>query len=99
MPTRIYVEGAASRLEGPLLFLRRTFDVGLNDAVEIESGDAPPRLGRVAALDEAFITLEVLESTSGLGLTDIRVRFHGQPLHFEVGPRSEERRVGKECRL
>ena len=28
------VEGAATRLEGPLLFLRRTLDVGLHDAVD-----------------------------------------------------------------
>lgn len=86
MRPRIFVEGAATRLEGPLLFLRRTLDVGLNEAVEIESEHAPPRLGRVAALDEEFITLEVLESTSGLALAEIRVRFHGRPLHFEVGP-------------
>ena len=52
MRPRIYVEGAATRLEGPLLFLRRTLDVGLNDAVEIETDYGPPRLGRVAALDE-----------------------------------------------
>jgi V/A-type H+-transporting ATPase subunit B len=82
----IYVEGAATRLEGPLLFLRRTLDVGLNEAVAIETDAAPPRLGRIAALDEQFVTVEVLESTSGLGLTGMRVRFHGQPLHFDVGP-------------
>ena len=34
------VEGAASRLEGPLLFLRRTLDVGLADAVEVRGSDA-----------------------------------------------------------
>lgn len=86
MRARVFVEGAATRLEGPLLFLRRTLDAGLNEAVEIESEQGPPRLGRVAALDEDIITLEVLESTSGLGLADIRVRFHGRPLHFDVGP-------------
>ena len=86
MRARIFVEGAATRLEGPLLFLRRTLDVGLNEAVEIEGGQGPPRLGRVAALDEEVITLEVLESTSGLGLAEVRVRFHGRPLHFELGP-------------
>ena len=29
-PMRLTVEGAATRLEGPLLFLRRTLDVGLS---------------------------------------------------------------------
>jgi vacuolar-type H+-ATPase subunit B/Vma2 len=48
----------------PLLFLRRTLDVGLHDAVEVHGGDGRSRLGRVAAIDEAFMTIEVLESTA-----------------------------------
>ncbi len=32
------------------------------------------------------MVVEVLESTIGLGLRDIRVRFLGEPLHFAVGP-------------
>ena len=62
------VEGAATRLEGPLLFLRRTLDVGLYDAVEVRGGDGRTRLGRVAAIDDEFMTIEVLESTAGLAL-------------------------------
>ena len=34
---RLTVEGAATRLEGPLLFLQRTLEVGLNDAVEVRA--------------------------------------------------------------
>ncbi len=86
MAAKLYVEGAAVHLEGPLLFLRRTVDVGLNDAVEVEGSDGKARLGRVAALDEERMTIEVLESTSGLSLAETRVRFHGRPLHFDVGP-------------
>ena len=37
------------RLEGPLLFLRRTLDVGLSDAVEVRGTDGRARLGRIAA--------------------------------------------------
>ena len=37
-------------------------------------------------LDEDIVTVEVLESTAGLGLSDTRVRFLGEPLHFAVGP-------------
>jgi V/A-type H+-transporting ATPase subunit B len=83
---RLTVEGAATRLEGPLLFLRRTLDVGLYDAVEVRGGDGRTRLGRVAAIDEAFMTIEVLESTSGLALPDTVVRFFGQPLTFGLAP-------------
>ena len=76
----------AERAEGPLLFLRRTLDVGLNESVEIESADGRVRLGRIAALDEESITLEVLDDTAGLALKGTRVRFLGEPLRFRVGP-------------
>ncbi len=80
------VEGAATRLEGPLLFLRRTLDVGLQDAVEVRGGDGRVRLGRVAAIDTEVLTIEVLESTAGLTLAGTTVRFFGEPLTFGVAP-------------
>jgi len=83
---RLTVEGAATRLEGPLLFLRRTLDVGLYDAVEVTGPDGQARLGRVAALDEELMTIEVLESTSGLTLPGTVVRFFGEPLTFGLAP-------------
>ena len=83
---RLTAEGAATRIEGPLLFLRRTLDVGLNDAVQVVGGDGRTRLGRIAAIDESFMTIEVLESTSGLALSDTVVRFFGEPLTFGLAP-------------
>jgi V/A-type H+-transporting ATPase subunit B len=86
MQPEIYALGAAKRIEGPLLFLKRTVKAGLNDAVEIDDGQGQTRLGYIAALDQDTITIEVMESTRGLALADARVRFHGEPLHFAVGP-------------
>ena len=83
---RLTVEGAATRLEGPLLFLRRTLDVGLHDAVEVRGVDGRTRLGRVAAIDRDVMTIEVLESTSGLNLADTVVRFFGEPMSFSLSP-------------
>jgi V/A-type H+-transporting ATPase subunit B len=83
---RLTAEGAATRLEGPLLFLRRTLDVGLHDAVEVTGTDGQARLGRVAAIDEQFMTIEVLESTSGLSLAGTVVRFLGEPMTFGLSP-------------
>ena len=80
------VERAASRLEGALLFLRRTLDVGLYDAVEVRGADGRARLGRIAAIDEQFMTIEVLEDTAGLSLEGTVVRFQGEALTFGVGP-------------
>ena len=83
---RLTVEGAATRLDGPLLFLRRTLDVGLHDAVEVRGRDGHARLGRIAAIDHEFMTIEVLESTSGLALDGTVVRFFAEPLSFGVSP-------------
>jgi V/A-type H+-transporting ATPase subunit B len=83
---RLTVEGAATRLEGPLLFLKRTLDVGLFDAVEVRGHDGRARLGRIAAIDNDVMTIEVLEATSGLSLADTVVRFFGEPLSFGLGP-------------
>lgn len=83
---RLTAERAATQLAGPLLFLKRTLDVGLGDAVEVAGADRRTRLGRVVALDEDAMTIEVLESTAGLDLEGTVVRFLGEPLQFDVGP-------------
>lgn len=86
MKADIYAEGVATRLEGPLLFLKRTVNAGLNEAVEVEDGKGNVRLGRISTIDDDSMIVEVLESTAGLGLDDTRVRFLGEPLAFSVGP-------------
>lgn len=86
MRADVTATGAVNRIEGPLLFLKRTVNAGLNEAVQVEDDKGRVRLGRIAALDHDTITVEVLESTSGLGIGATRVRFMGEPLHFAVGP-------------
>ncbi len=86
MRAELSVAGAATRVEGPLLFLRRKLPVGLNDSVEVFGADGRGRLGRVAALDDERMVVEVLDSTAGLSLAEARVRLHGAPLRFHVGP-------------
>jgi V/A-type H+-transporting ATPase subunit B len=86
MRAEVCAVDAATGIDGPLLFLKRSVNAGLNDAVEIEDGEGQVRLGRIAALDREVLTVEVLEPTAGLALADTRVRFLGEPLHFGVGP-------------
>ena len=86
MQPRVTVHDAAVRLEGPLLFMHRTLDVGLNEAVNVAGPDGIVKLGRVAALDENLVTIEMLEPASGLGLEGTVVRFLGEPIDFGVGP-------------
>ena len=82
----VSTRGTATRIEGPLLFLKRNLNVGLNEAVEVLDTKGHARLGRIVTLDEDRLIIEVLESTSGLALSNIKVRFLGEPLHFNVGP-------------
>jgi len=82
----LLLEGAVTRIEGPLLFARREARVGLNAAVEVQGEDGVVRLGRVAALDETTMVIEVLQPTAGLGLEGTRLRLRPEPLLLGVGP-------------
>jgi V/A-type H+/Na+-transporting ATPase subunit B len=82
----VTLEGGVRRIEGPLLFLERQVDVGLQSTVEVIDRAGRSRIGRVAALDFDTITVEVLESTLSLGLSDTRIRIEDEPLQFGVGP-------------
>jgi len=86
MRADVTASGTATRIEGPLVFLKRTLDVGLNTAVRVRGADGRDRIGRVAAVSEAELVVEVLESTSGLGLADTTLTALGEPLTFAVGP-------------
>ena len=86
MYAELSVVGTATSIEGPLLFMRRNVDVGLNDAVDVIGRDGKRRLGRISLLDEEHMVVEVLESTEGLSPSTTRVRLHGEPLKFGVGP-------------
>ena len=86
IPVHLSLAGAATRIEGPLLFAHRRVDAGLNEAVEVTGTDGRSRLGRIAALDDKFMTVEVLESTSGLNLPGSTIRFVGEPISFALGP-------------
>jgi len=89
MWAELSTQGSATRIEGPLLFLRRNLEVTLGEAVEVVVDGDPsqrPRVGRVTSVDDETMIVEVLESTQGLGLDTLRVRFLGQPLRFGVGP-------------
>ena len=86
MRSELTVSGVAQRIEGPLLFVRRTIDVGVNEALRITGGDGVTRLGRIATLDDEFMVVEVLESTAGLGVDDTTIGVVGEPISIGLGP-------------
>ena len=86
MQADLLLDDAVTRIEGPLLYARREARVGLNAAVEVVGHDGRARLGRVAALDESSMVIEVLEPSSGLAMSGTRLRLRPEPLLFGVGP-------------
>lgn len=86
MSAEVLLSHAVTGLQGPLLFARREANVGLNEAVEVIGADGRQRIGRIAALDEAAMVIEVLESTTGLDLDSTRIRIHQRPLEMALGP-------------
>ena len=86
MRVEVSLEKSVRRIEGPLLFLERKVDLGLNSFVEVLDRKGRRLVGRVAALDDESAVVEVLESTEGLGVFDTRIRIWNEPLLFGVGP-------------
>jgi len=82
----VTLEHSVQRIQGPLLFLERKAAPGLNSFIEVLDDHGQSRVGRVAALDEQTMVVEVLESALGLGVRDTRVRVWNEPLLFGVGP-------------
>jgi V/A-type H+-transporting ATPase subunit B len=86
MRVEVSLEDSVRRIDGPLLFLERKADLGLNSFVEVLNRNGRGLVGRVAALNDESIVVEVLESTAGLGTHDTRIRIWNEPLLFGVGP-------------
>ena len=86
MRAELTLENCVQRIEGPLIFLERKAELGLNARVEVLGRDGRGRIGRIAAVDDRTFVIEVLESTLGLGVRDTRIRVWNEPLLFGVGP-------------
>ena len=72
-------------IKGPLVFVRNTDAVGLNHRVEVVTGDGEKRLGRVVAIDQDQVVVEVFQGTDGLALGKSGVRFLNEPILLNVG--------------
>lgn len=72
------------RIEGPLVYLRRTHAVGYRELVEIVAPDGEVRLGMVLDTSTDVVVAQVFEGTVGLTMPNTRVRFRGEPLSTGV---------------
>ena len=72
------------KLDGPLVFVRKTHPVGYNELIECIDTQGNTRLGIVLESSCDVVVAQVFEGTSGLTLPETRVRFCAEPLTLSV---------------
>ncbi|MFA6844581.1 MAG: V-type ATP synthase subunit B [Sphaerochaetaceae bacterium] len=74
----------ASRIDGPLVYMRNTHPVGYGELVEVTYTDGTRRAGQVLDTSDDAVVVQVFEGTDGLDLPDTGMRFMGEPLTLGV---------------
>ncbi|MFA7370392.1 MAG: V-type ATP synthase subunit B [Sphaerochaetaceae bacterium] len=74
----------ASRIDGPLIYVRNTHPIGYGELVECIDNRGVMRTGQVLDTSDEVVVVQVFEGTSGLTLPSTRVRFMGEPLTLPV---------------
>ncbi|MGG7569310.1 V-type ATP synthase subunit B [Streptomyces sirii] len=77
---------AVRALRGPLAVVEGVSGVGWDEFVRITMESGEQRHGLVLEVDRDLATVQVLEDTTGMDPTGIRVAFAGAPLSIPVGP-------------
>lgn len=73
-----------NEIKGPLIFIENIHDVGYNELVEIKDKDGNEKLGLILEASKGKAVVQVFEGTTGLTLSDTKVRFKGEPLKIPV---------------
>jgi V/A-type H+/Na+-transporting ATPase subunit B len=74
----------ASRIDGPLVYMRNTHPVGYGELVECMDAAGVRRTGQVLDTSDTVVVVQLFEGTSGLTLPGTRMRFMGEPLTLDV---------------
>ena len=68
------------KIDGPLIFVRKTHPVGYRELIECVDDKGYVRLGIVLESATDVVVVQVFEGTSGLTLPGTSIRFSGEPL-------------------
>lgn len=74
----------ASRIDGPLVYMKNTHPVGYGELVEIVGPDGSRRSGQVLDTSDEVVCVQVFEGTTGLTLPGTGMHFMGEPLTLPV---------------
>jgi len=69
---------------GPIFVIRNIHNVGYNEVVEVVDKDGNSKIGITLEVGKGFAVVQVLGGTSGLSLTNCRVKFKEEPLRVGV---------------
>lgn len=75
-----------AELRGPLAFVEGISGIAFHEFVDLVGSDGETRPARVLSTTERGAIVEVFGVTDGLQLDASRMRFHGRPMRFGVGP-------------
>ncbi|WP_331767960.1 V-type ATP synthase subunit B [Embleya sp. NBC_00896] len=77
---------AVREVHGPLMLVEGVSGVGWDEYVRITLGGGEQRHGLVLDIDRGLAVVQLLEGSSGMDPTNVRVAFSGSPLRVPVGP-------------
>ncbi|MEM3610209.1 MAG: hypothetical protein QW076_04885, partial [Candidatus Anstonellales archaeon] len=73
-----------TQVSGPLVFVEKVSNVGYNEIAVVELVDGTKRYGQVLAVDENVAVLQLFGPTTGINLTDTKVKFIGETMKLGV---------------
>jgi V/A-type H+-transporting ATPase subunit B len=73
-----------TRISGPIIIVENVRDVGYDELVEVITPSGETRLGKVLKVTKKIAVVQVFEGTTGLSLSETRVRFLGKTLEIPV---------------
>ena len=74
----------ASKIDGPLVYMRKTHPIGYGELVELKGPDGNIRQGQVVDTSDSVVCVQCFESTDGLTLPGTSAHFLGEPLSLGV---------------
>ncbi|MHC6203587.1 V-type ATP synthase subunit B [Breznakiellaceae bacterium SP9] len=74
-----------SRIEGPVVIIEHSRNVGFNEVVAVYDREEGKRLGRVIDLGEDWAAIQLFGTNTGLSADETRVEFLSRPMELRVG--------------
>jgi V/A-type H+-transporting ATPase subunit B len=73
-----------NKVEGPIIILERTENVGLGELVRVYDRERGERAGRIVELSERAVAVQIFGPNTGLSTETSSVEFTGRPLEMRV---------------